>query len=56
MPNSAWNFEPLNPVAKKQCIEKLLLLNLTGDTDLYGDKALKNSVHHAGLSMACCRI
>ena len=28
MLNCAWYFKPLNPVAKEQCIEKLLLLNL----------------------------
>ena len=56
MLNSDRYFESLNPVAKEQYVEKLSLLNLTEDTGLYSDKALKNSVHHVFPGVACCRI
>ena len=49
MLNSGRYFEPLNPVAKEQYIEKLSLLKSTGDNGPYNEKALKNSVHHAAL-------
>ena len=44
MPHSGRYFGPLNPVAKEQYIEKLLLLNSTGDNGPYSDKASKNSI------------
>ena len=54
MPTSGWYFEQLNLVAKEQYIEKLSLLNSTGDNGLYSDEASKNSVHHAALGVVCC--
>ena len=59
MPNSCRNFESLCPVAKEQYIEKLSLLNLTGDTGPYSNKASKNSVHHVfpgKVVTNCCQI
>ena len=56
MPNSHQYFEPLNLVAKEQYIEKLSLLNSTGDNGPYSDKALKNSVHHVAPGVVCCGI
>ena len=53
MLNSGQYFESLNTVAKEQYIEKLLLLNLTGDTGLYSVKASKNFVHYVFLGVAC---
>ena len=44
MTNSGRYFEPLNPIAKEQYIEKLSLLNLTGDNGPYIDKKSNNSV------------
>ena len=49
-------FEPSNPVAKEQYIEKLSLLNSTGDNGPYSDKVLKNFVHHAAPGVVCCGI
>ena len=56
MPNSGQYFEPLNPVTKEQYIEKLSLLNSTGDNGPYSNKASKNSVHHVAPGVVCCRI
>ena len=49
-------FEPLNPVVKEQYIEKLLLLNSTGDNGPYSDKTSKNSVHHVVQDVVFCGI
>ena len=56
MPNSGRYFESLNPVAKEQYIEKLSLLNSTGDNGPYSDKVSKNSVHHVTPGVVCCGI
>ena len=40
MLNSGRYFEPLNPITKEQYIEKLLLLNSTGDNGLYSPRTL----------------
>ena len=41
---------------KEQYIEKLSLLNSTGDNGPYSDKALNNSVHHVAPGVVYCGI
>ena len=56
MSDSSRYFGPLKAVAKEQYIEKLSLLNSTGDNGPYSDKASKNSVHHVAPGVVCCGI
>ena len=53
IPNSGRYFKPLSPIAKEQYIEKLSLLNSTGDNGPYSERVSKNSVHHVAPGVVC---